>query len=175
MGTGMVPSSPEDTAAAIAGSMAMAEAAEALELMEANGMGQGTPEGQPQGQAQGEGQPQPGQSPSQAQAEGQPQAEPTNSPSSIASNGGMAMGGDPEPTQLGPKKGDPELMPEPEGGDSRTPDSDEARDVDDRKLEEEPWFAKLPPELQRAIQAKGRTAAPRGYEERLRRYFESQD
>jgi len=43
------------------------------------------------------------------------------------------------------------------------------------KLESEAWFAKLPPSLRSAIQAKSRGKAPRGYEERLRRYFESID
>jgi hypothetical protein len=43
------------------------------------------------------------------------------------------------------------------------------------KLKNEAWFAKLPPSLQAAIQAKARGKAPRGYEERLRRYFESVD
>jgi hypothetical protein len=43
------------------------------------------------------------------------------------------------------------------------------------KFEHEPWFAKLPPTLRSAIQAKSRGKAPRGYEERLRRYFESVD
>ena len=43
------------------------------------------------------------------------------------------------------------------------------------RLENEAWFAKLPPSLRAAIQAKSRGKAPRGYEERLRRYFESVD
>jgi len=43
------------------------------------------------------------------------------------------------------------------------------------KLENEAWFAKLPPTLRSAIQAKSRGKVPRGYEERLRRYFESVD
>jgi len=43
------------------------------------------------------------------------------------------------------------------------------------KFEDEPWFAKLPPSLRASIQSKARGKAPRGYEERLRRYFESVD
>jgi hypothetical protein len=39
----------------------------------------------------------------------------------------------------------------------------------------EAWFARLPPSVQAAIQAKSRGKAPRGYEERLRRYFENVD
>ena len=35
------------------------------------------------------------------------------------------------------------------------------------------WFAKLPPELRNAIRSNTQQRAPRAYEERLRRYFES--
>jgi hypothetical protein len=65
---------------------------------------------------------------------------------------------------------------------NNTPDADsrgeagqQDSDVAKAKLEKEPWFAKLPPSLQQAIQSKIRGKAPRGYEERLRRYFESVD
>jgi hypothetical protein len=44
-----------------------------------------------------------------------------------------------------------------------------------RKFDADPWFAKLPPSLRSAIQSKSRNKAPRGYEERLKRYFESID
>jgi len=40
-------------------------------------------------------------------------------------------------------------------------------------VENEPWFAKLPPETQEAIRTKAQRPAPRGYEEKLRRYFDS--
>ena len=42
-------------------------------------------------------------------------------------------------------------------------------------LADEPWFARLPPSLRQAIQAQARQRPPRGYEERLRRYFGSAD
>jgi hypothetical protein len=35
------------------------------------------------------------------------------------------------------------------------------------------WFAKLPPELRNAIRSSAKGQAPRGYEERLRRYFQN--
>jgi hypothetical protein len=44
-----------------------------------------------------------------------------------------------------------------------------------RRLEQEPWFAKLPPELRKSIGAGAQQKAPRAYEERLRRYFQSVD
>jgi hypothetical protein len=40
-------------------------------------------------------------------------------------------------------------------------------------VENEPWFAKLPPETQESIRTKARRPAPPGYEEKLRRYFDS--
>jgi hypothetical protein len=62
-----------------------------------------------------------------------------------------------------------------EGSDSQTADSDKDSDVKARGFENEPWFAKRPPELRKAIQAKARPRAPRGYEERLKKYFENVD
>jgi hypothetical protein len=47
--------------------------------------------------------------------------------------------------------------------------------VDPRGFADEPWFARLPAAMQAAIQARTRRAAPRGYEERLRRYFQDSD
>ena len=71
--------------------------------------------------------------------------------------------------------GELQQKPGPQDGDSRTPDSPHTADIKARDFEREPWFAKLPPDLQRAIRAKSRARAPRGYEERLRRYFENVD
>ena len=44
-----------------------------------------------------------------------------------------------------------------------------------RTAADAPWFARLPPGLREAIRSRGRLPSPRGYEERLRRYFESAD
>jgi hypothetical protein len=40
-------------------------------------------------------------------------------------------------------------------------------------VENEPWFAKLPADKQEAIRTRARRPAPRGYEDKLRRYFDS--
>jgi hypothetical protein len=40
---------------------------------------------------------------------------------------------------------------------------------------EEPWMAKLPPEVRKAIGANAQQRPPRGYEELLRRYFQRED
>jgi len=64
-------------------------------------------------------------------------------------------------------------MPRPRNYDSRAGGSAHEQAVKPREFKKAPWFAKLPPELQKAIQAKGRQRPPKGYEERLQRYFES--
>ncbi len=59
--------------------------------------------------------------------------------------------------------------------------ADGQRSADDHAIAEgqsaadAPWFARLPAELREAIRSRGRSQPPRGYEERLRRYFESAD
>jgi hypothetical protein len=54
-------------------------------------------------------------------------------------------------------------------------DSDHDPDLDEMKFLEEPWFAKLPPDVRTAIRNNARHRAPRGYRERLKRYFENLD
>ena len=51
------------------------------------------------------------------------------------------------------------------------------RDVDfaNRALGRESWFARLPPDLRKAIRAKAQRPPPRSYEEKLQKYFESID
>jgi hypothetical protein len=43
----------------------------------------------------------------------------------------------------------------------------------EKALEQAPWFARLPPELRAAIRAQAQGRPPRGYEERLRQYFQN--
>jgi hypothetical protein len=62
-----------------------------------------------------------------------------------------------------------------ENGDSRTGDDKKDSDAAARKFKEEPWVAKLPPHLRQAIRANSQRRAPRGYEQRLQRYFENVD
>lgn len=45
----------------------------------------------------------------------------------------------------------------------------------DLPIEEESWFAKLPAETRQALRAKARQKIPRGYEQKLDRYFKSTD
>src|SRR5262249_55209537 len=75
------------------------------------------------------------------------------------------------------KKGPLQQSGEPtQPGDNRAPDRG-AREVDAaaRVLGNEPWFAKLPPDLRKAIRAKAQRPPPRSYEEKLQKYFQSID
>jgi hypothetical protein len=93
--------------------------------------------------------------------------------SSGAGAGGVSVGGN---SQNNPAGGDGPVQPKPAGqGDSRTAGSDADSAAKAQALKNDPWFSKLPPELRDAIQSKTRNRPPRGYEERLRRYFESND
>jgi hypothetical protein len=56
---------------------------------------------------------------------------------------------------------------------SATPGSD--AEAARRRESDEPWFAKLPPEVRAAIRANSERRPPRGYEERLQRYFKNLD
>ena len=92
---------------------------------------------------------------------------------STASTGGAVKAGEASPNQQ-QQPGELQSAPAAQA-DSRGQAANQDSDAGALKLEGEPWFAKLPPSLKSAIQAKSRGKAPRGYEERLRRYFESVD
>jgi len=55
------------------------------------------------------------------------------------------------------------------------PNSAEDAQSQDRHFAEEPWFAKLPPEIRTAIRSSAERRPPRGYEEKLDRYFKNKD
>jgi hypothetical protein len=149
LGTGLVPSSPEITAKQIAGPTANAAAAKMAAALKGKGKGQ------------------PGKS------EGESETPQEGASSSTAKKGGAAKGGKTAANQKA-SKGDLETASAADA-DSRGELANQDTAARGSKLESEAWFAKLPPNLQSAIQAKSRGKAPRGYEERLRRYFESVD
>lgn len=60
---------------------------------------------------------------------------------------------------------------ESSGGGSRDGDASESS----RSLRNAAWFTRLPPELRSSFRANAQQRAPRGYEETLRKYFESVD
>ena len=161
LGTGFVPSSPEVTAQQIAGAQALAQAA-AAQAAAPPMPGQGQAPGQPT--APGQGQP---------MGQGQAQTPMPGAASPTATKGGVASAGESANNQKAPE-GELQLAPAAEG-DSRGQQAAQDSDAAGLKFAKEPWFAKLPPSLRGAIQSKARGKAPRGYEERLRRYFESVD
>ena len=59
----------------------------------------------------------------------------------------------------------------------KSKDGTATRDADGaaRALGQESWFARLPPDLRKAIRAKAQRPPPRSYEEKLQKYFESLD
>lgn len=93
--------------------------------------------------------------------------------SPLASAGGSAREGEATENQDAPP-GDLETAPTAQA-DSRSQGAGGEANAGSQSFEAQPWFAKLPPNLRSAIQSKARGKAPRGYEERLRRYFESVD
>src|SRR5690606_11598730 len=110
---------------------------------------------------------------SSAQQSQSQQAQQQASASASAASGGAATAG-----QSSANQDQPDMrgqLTEAASADSRGEQADQDSSQSKLKFENEPWFAKLPPELRSAIQSKARGKAPRGYEERLRRYFESVD
>jgi hypothetical protein len=91
-----------------------------------------------------------------------------------AANGGGSRGRAPSQNQS--RKDGPRTSERSDVGlDSRTPDAPGGREASARRLDEAPWFSRLPPELREAMRSGSRRRAPPAYEERLRRYFESLD
>jgi hypothetical protein len=117
------------------------------------------------------GEPMPGEG--QEAGEGTPKDPMPGKPNPMAKKAGSRQSGEPtENEKQTPGKLEIAEAPHGEGkGEADKQDSDATK----QKYKEEPWFAKLPPSLRTAIGAKSRNKAPRGYEERLKRYFESID
>jgi hypothetical protein len=108
-------------------------------------------------------------------ASAMPSAKPSDQSSPKTAQGGSARKGDfvrnPPPTDRPLQTPDP--MPDRDSRGTPTPnaDAESAR----QRQSEEPWFADLPPEIRAAIRANSQRRPPRGYEERLQRYFKNLD
>jgi hypothetical protein len=134
----------------IAGASANAQAAAAL--------GQGQGQGNGMGQGEGQGQP---------SANGAASAEGKGGGSSVAGAAAQNRNQGDKPL---------EQLDAPQGTDSRTADANgDAAAYATGSSKVPPWFAKLPKQQQDAIRADALRRAPRGYEERLKRYFQSVD
>jgi hypothetical protein len=146
LGTGFVPESSEATAERIAGSEAEAAAEKLLGPAAARGS---------KGEAMAE----------TSGRETQPGAPESKKPdrSQAARQGEAKSDGPLEPMDRVDKNADV--------AGTRAGDADQAA----KSFEQESWFAKLPPEMRQAIRAKSQRRAPRGYEEKLDRYFRNID
>lgn len=172
LGTGFVPDSPEATARLMADPELLAELSEMMEAAlaeaaqdpdSAAAQAASTDAGQPANSDSASSKPKSGNQP------------PKNAQASQNSEGGGASDVG-QPTENQATKDDPlnvvdTAMPSTDG---RTPtSSDRTRKIEARQLRQAAWFAKLPAELRNAILAGSQRRAPRAYEDRLRRYFES--
>lgn len=94
---------------------------------------------------------------------GNPANRSDNIPGPRSFTGGMTSAASSQRATEGTKRGSPSGS---QGADS-TAKMSPAR--------EEPWMARLPPEIRQPIGANTRQAPPRGYEELLRRYFQREE
>jgi hypothetical protein len=85
-------------------------------------------------------------------------------------------GGDSSPGQFAQNQKPPEMGIQDTPERERHPGAEPGRrngdtQVSPQKFLDAPWMARLPPEMRKAIRAGSEGRPPRGYEERLRRYF----
>jgi len=161
--TGFVPQTPDATAKLMAGPQLTKAMQAALDTMQ-NGAQQVAKDGQPAS---------PNDSPQQA-SNTPPSQSNAASTTPTTSQQGVQPGQEQKNAAL---KDDlaasaaDKIDPKQFASGSRTGDAEGAL----RRLQDEPWFAKLPPELRKSIGAGTQQKPPRAYEERLRRYFQSVD
>jgi len=170
LGTGFVPNSPETTARMMAGPELLSELSELMQAQLEEAM-QNARDAAPGEQFAANDAQQPGNQSPQNRSQSQ---QSQNSQTAPAAASGAAQAG--EFTENDPTKDESLNVVDTSDstGDSQTPNSkNKQRDIENRRFDQAAWFAKLPPELRNAIQASSRRRAPRAYEERLRRYFES--
>ena len=66
-------------------------------------------------------------------------------------------------------------LSETDAVDKRADSGSRSGDADaiEKSFERDAWFTKLPPEVRKAIRAGGQRRAPRGYEQKMDRYFKT--
>jgi len=91
--------------------------------------------------------------------------------------GGSARGGRSTENQA-VKEGGMTMQDAPRDNDGRTDERRGSLSKDSlrlRKRTSPAWFAAVPPGIRKAMKSRQQKSLPRGYEERLKRYFESLD
>jgi hypothetical protein len=112
-----------------------------------------------------------GKNPRQGQSRGKHQAK---SSSSGSSAGTSKDGETPNNPEL--KQGPLEVAANAaKAGESKSGAANRDSDAAARGAGQEAWFARLPPDLRKAIRAKAQRPPPRSYEDKLQRYFQSLD
>ena len=195
LGKDFVPNSPGQTARLMAGKKARAAAEAALGLPMAGDSELGRPEtGSDAQQASADQQPdavnerknpdgsqQPGESPEgqpgspQPGRKDQPGAEDNRDEPSQQSTNPNRPSSSSTPRNEGVKDGPLTKSPETNQKPLSAPGGSSQSNPEQRVVREESWVAKLPPELRQAMRARAQQRAPKGYEERLDRYFKSLD
>lgn len=193
LGKEFVPNSPRETARMMAGKQARKAAEAALGQPLAGEGESGRPESGSDEDGQSADQQASSQSDSSTPSESpegeQSAANPAGQPKDQPGKPGDAEERDPSksserpnnPSATGPQK-NPGVK---DGPLTKTPDSKQPpgsvpggksnSNPEARAVREETWHVKLPPELRQALRARGQQRAPKGYEERLERYFKSLD
>jgi hypothetical protein len=195
LGTDFVPNSPGQTARLMAGKKARAAAEAALGLPMAGDSEMGRPETgsnaqqasadqQPDSENEGknpDGSQQPGESPegqpgsAQPGRKDQPGAEDNRDEPAQQSTNPNRPSSSSTPRNEGVKDGPLTKSPETNQKPLSAPGGSSQSNPEQRLVREESWVAKLPPELRQAMRARAQQRAPKGYEERLDRYFKSLD
>jgi hypothetical protein len=112
------------------------------------------------------------QASSRSEASGRQESSADGKEGSQRGEGGTRGGRRTEATADGPLR---QIEGVGKGKDSRAGERSGDAEAAEKSFEREPWFAKLPPEMRKAIRAKSQRRAPRGYEEKLDRYFQNID
>ncbi len=158
LGTGFIPQSPQLTAEMMAGPKAQQAAQKALEQR------------LPPGQRPSQDQQLPLDQPSDSQ-DGQPITSENANSSKLTKKEGSAA--------INQQVKGGAAVKQAEGTEAAGTVAANAREKEEalsnRRLKEESWFAKLPPELRKSIRAGAGQKPPRAYEERLKKYFQSVD